>query len=425
MRSTRRLALAGLSILSIGALLAGTATAETSTEVTATDTGGTASAQALTLTIAGETITGSAADAKLAIGKFADAVATQILTPALTSEPAHATSTQVGVTDEQKPASCNGDQLEALPGVVRFDVTCGQAKAGLTSDGGTARGLGAEAVVEPSISEALATHGLDETVGEVANEVNLGPLVEALTDTPVGDLVSEADETVQDLLQGILTLQSTARIVIAPALAEVNSSGNTVTSHAQGQGLRIELLPLDGAGDTNNLLPDDLEAGEPLITITVGNAEVSKTVTKDGSVPAKADATAAVATIEFGSPTVAQALGVPSVITVQGGQSICVPGLEGTPLETCINIASAGVDANGNPYADGVSVELLKGINGGIGLITGRAGGTAAAPAATITAPAGSTPDLPRTGGSAVLPIVGGMLLAGALVTRRLVIGRR
>jgi hypothetical protein len=424
MRTTRRLATAGLSILTIGALLAGTATAETGTGVTATETGGTASAQALALTVAGQTITGSAADAKLVLGKLADAVGTQVLTPALTSEPAHATSTQVGVTDEKKPEACNGDDLTALPGIVRFDLTCAQAKAGLTSDGGTARALGAEAVVEPSVSEALATLGLDETVGEVANEVNLGPLVEALTDTPIGELVAEADETLQDLLEGILTLQSTARIVIAPALAEVNSAGNAVIAHAQAQGLRIELLPLDGAGDTNNLLPDDLAAGEPLITITVGNAEVSKTVTKDGSVPAKADATAAVATIEFGSPTVAQALGVPSVITVQGGQSLCVPGLEGTPLETCINVASAGVDANGNPYADGVSVELLKGVNGGIGLVTGRAGGTASAPAVTITAPAGSTPDLPRTGGNAMLPIVGGMLLAGALVTRRLVIGR-
>jgi hypothetical protein len=148
-------------------------------------------------------------------------------------------------------------------------------------------------------------------------------------------------------------------------------------------------------------------------------------VTKDNSAPAKVDATSAVATIEFGSATIAQALGVPSKITVAGGQSLCVPGLVGTPLETCVTVATAGVDAQGNPFADGVSIDLLKGLNGGVGLSTGRATGGAAAVPATITAPAESTPDLPRTGGNATLPLVGGLLLAAVLVTRRLVYGRR
>jgi hypothetical protein len=110
---------------------------------------------------------------------------------------------------------------------------------------------------------------------------------------------------------------------------------------------------------------------------------------------------------------------------VQGGQSLCVPGLVGTPLETCITVASAGVDAQGNPYADGVSIDLLKGVNGGVSISTGKAVGTTALVPASIAAPADATPDLPRTGGSATLPIVGGGLLALALATRRFAFGRR
>jgi hypothetical protein len=427
MRNTRRLATLGLSILSVGALLAGTAVAETGAGVTATDTGGTAKANALTITIAGQTITGSAAEATLTLGKLADGLGSQVLTPALTSEPAHATVTQVGVTDVKKPTACTGDELEAVPGIARFDITCGEANAALTDDGGTARGLGAQLVVEPSISGVLSTLGLEDAesnltpVGDALDE-----LVGALTGTPIEDLVNDANQTVQDLLEDILTLESTARIVVAPALAEVNSAANTVTSHAHAQGLRIELLPVDGAGATNNLLPDDLAAGKPLITITVGNAEVSKTVTKDGSAPAKVDATAAVVTVEFGSAILADALGVPTTITVGGGQSLCVPGLEGTPLETCITVASAGVDANGNPYADGVSIDLLKGVNGGVGVSTGRAGSGAFVGDSPALPRISEPPaELPRTGGTAVLPIAGGLLLAAALVTRRLAFGRR
>jgi hypothetical protein len=430
MRNSRRLATMGLSVVAAGSLLAGTAAAETAgAGATASQSGGTAQANALTIKIAGQTITGSEAKALLAIGSKADAEGTQVLTPVLTSAPAHATVTEVGKTDVKKPESCNGSQLTAVPGINRFDITCAQASASLTEGGGNARALGAELVVEPSVSGALSTLQLQGPAQQATTQLReaLNPLVEGLTGTPIGELVTEADQTVQDLLDDILSLTTTARIVVAPSLAEVDATGNTITSHAQAQGIRIELLPVDGAGATNNLLPDDLPAGKPLITITVGNADVRKTVTKDGSAPAKVDATAAVVTVAFGSPTLAQSLGVPSTITVQGGQSLCVPGLVGTPLETCINVASAGVDANGNPFADGVSIDLLKGLNGGIGIGTGRAvsGADNLPAAAPVAAPAAAVPaELPRTGGEATLPLIAGGLLAAALVTRRLVTGR-
>jgi hypothetical protein len=208
----------------------------------------------------------------------------------------------------------------------------------------------------------------------------------------------------------------------------VTSAGDTVTAHARSQGIRIELLPIDGAGATNNLLPDDLKAGQPLITITIGNAEATKVISKSGATKAKADASAPLVSVQIASNTLATALGIPTKIDVGAGQSFCVPGLVGTPLETCIAVASAGVDAQGNPSAGATTVQLFKGVNGGIDLATGRAASAgdatvAAVPAAPVAAaPAGQ---LPRTGGNATLPIVGGALLALAAVTRRLALGRR
>ena len=55
-------------------------------------------------------------------------------------------------------------------------------------------------------------------------------------------------------------------------------------------------------------------------------------------------------------------------ITVEGNQSFCVPGLEGTPLETCISVADAGVGVDGNPYANGATIDVLKGVSGGISI---------------------------------------------------------
>lgn len=421
MRNSRRLATIGVSIVATGALLGGTAAAQTSAAADAY--GGTASSDALTISLFGQTITTSAATAELK-PLLAKATATEVLTP-LQQGTVSAELTTHGEKTE-KPEACSGSQLTAIPAINRFDITCGEARVRLAADGGSARGLGAEVVLEPSVANLLEALQLQEPVQGGANQLieALNPLFEGLTGSPLGPVVEGATTTVQDLLNDVLTLQSTVRIVIAPALAEVNANATNVVSHARAQGVRIELLPVDGAGATNNLLPDDLEAGEPLITITIGEAVATKTVTRDGSAEAKADALGALVKVEFGTTALTTALGLPdSTIEVAGGRRFCIPGLEGTPLETCISVANAGVDANGNPFAEGVSIQLLKGINGGIDLTTGRAASAGAAtPVQAAEAPAG---ELPRTGGPATLPLVGGALLALAAAGRRLVSGRR
>lgn len=423
---TRRTVAAGLSLLAVSLVQTGTAAAQ------AADHRGTATAEALTIVLFGQTITTSASTAELT-PVLAKASATQVLTPLQQPPALTAETSTVGESKTEAPSACPGSQLTAVPSLRRVDITCGSATANLLAAGGSARGLGAEVVLELSISELLAALELQSPAQQGTNQLvdSLNPLFEGLTGTPLAPVVDGTTETVADVLDGLLTLQSTVRIVVAPALAETQV-GDRVTARARAQGVRIELLPADGAGSTNNLLPDDLAAGEPLITITIGQAETTASVDRDGGGAAKADADAALVTVTFGSVALTRALGLPSdTVEVGEGRSFCIPGLEGTPLETCVTVADAGVAADGTPFANGTRVQLLKGVNGGIDLATGRAssGGFRAAaapgaPAVAVAAPAAPAGtaggELPRTGGPAMLPLAGAALLALAAAAGRL-----
>jgi hypothetical protein len=427
MQNFRRLTTIGLSIVVTGAMLGGTAMAQTA-DATAAQNGGyraSATSEALRISLFGQEITASRATALVDSSPKAKGTATQALVGPVFSGEAVAEQSSVGtVSKDTEP--CTGAELEAIPGLERVDVTCASAVATLVANGGSARGLGSEVALEPSASALLAALQLQEpvqgAVGQIYEQA-INPLVQALTGNPVGDLVKAGTDTVQDVLDDVLGLQSTVRVVVAPALAEASVTADTVSAHARAQGVRIELLPVDGAGATNGLLPDDLLPGEPLITITVGNAEVSKSVGRNGGTP-KTDAKASLVTVEFGTNALSSALGLDTqTITINPNQSICL--LEGTPLETCIVVAAAGVDADGNPFADGTSIEALKGVNGGIGVVTGRAGVSASPDAARglpVGGPAVAAPAdaLPRTGGPALLPFLGASLLGLAAAGRRL-----
>jgi hypothetical protein len=424
MRNTRRLAMIGIAIVSTGALFAGTAAAE----VTAEQAGGTATASALKVVLFGTELAGSTASAKVFgaadnPSPHANADVTELLTPAFTLDPLSVTETVRNHTTANAPEKCNLDDLEALPGVVGFKATCGTVTASLADAGGHAKALGGELLLEPSISELLSTIELQGPANEAEQGVidGLNQIVQPLTGNPVGDLANDTVQTLDQVLKGILNLDATVRIAVAPALAEVTQTADSTTAHAHAQGVRIEVLPLLPGGDINNLLPEDLVANEPLITIIVGEAEAIKTVTNDGS-PASATSQASIVKIIFGSSALTDALGISgadNAIEVGAGQHVCI--LEATPLESCVDVATAGVDAAGNPYANGVSISLLKGVNGGIGLDTSSVFATGDPLLPKVQLPA----DLPRTGGNPALPLIGGGLLCLAAVARRLAFGRR
>jgi hypothetical protein len=175
-------------------------------------------------------------------------------------------------------------------------------------------------------------------------------------------------------------------------------------------------------GATNGLLPEDLGVGEPLVTITIGNAQAVSKYNRITGERLPAEATASAVSIEFGSTAITDALGLfAEPIVVAPGVEQCI--LTGTPLETCVSVATAGTDADGNPYATSTSVSLFRGLpTGGVDLATGGVtSGSAGALAPAVAAPAA---DLPRTGANAVLPLVGSGLLAVAVLGRRFFLGR-
>ena len=419
MRKTSRLTMLGLSVISTTALFAGTASAAGDTYAAK------ANAEALTISIGGTQITGSGSLAELNNDPLATATVTQLLTPGIAPKPAVARVQKVDGTDVAKPETCpHGlEGLEEIPGIVRFDVTCGEASATIAGSLPSARALGAEVVIEPSVADVLSTLGLQEPVADGVNQIfeeALNPLVEAITGNPIGDIADSAVTTVQEVLNDTLTLNSTARVVVAPALAEVATSATEVTSAAHAQGIRVELLPVNELGATNGLLPEDLGVGEPLVTITVGNA-FAKCIHNRGTNDncSKVEHGAAAVSIEFGTTAIGEALGIPTKIEVAPGVEQCV--LVGTPLETCVTVAASGVDASGNPYATATSVSLFRGLNGGLDIATGAvsSGSAGAVPAAVAAAP-----DLPRTGAESTAAIAGAGLLALAVLVRRIAVGR-
>jgi len=417
MRNSRRLAVAASAVIATGSLIAGTAGAAGAAAAKATH--GSAKADALTITLFGQTITTSASEATLDPGK-AFAKVTETLLQANTAE---ATSTNSSQETKSELTSCAGQELTQIPLVNRADVTCGTAQAKL---GQYARAMGSEVVLEVSVANLLETLQLQQPGQDTVNQVftGLDSLIQPITGgTPLAELVDPATATVQDVLNDVLTLKSTVRVVVAPTLAEVTSSGDKIRSHARAQGVRIELLPPTAEASTNGLFPD-LAPNEPLLTITVGSAEATKVV---GGTPDENTATSALVTIKLGSTKLTEALGLSSeqtTIRVEGGQSFCVLP---DPLTTCVQVAAAQVDADGNGIADGASIQLFKGAatQGGIDIATGRAstGGTFAPAEAAI--PADVPRELPRTGGPATLPLLGGGLLAAAAAARRLSLRRR
>src|SRR5687768_12718548 len=228
MRKSTRLAMVGLSVLATSAMVAGTASAQTGAG--AGSYGAQANAESLMISVAGTQLTGTKAVASLdnpGTAPTSKAMASLLLTPAFDSGAVEASADTVKTSDANDPTACLANPLEAIPGIARLDVTCPEVSAAVTDGLPSARALGAQLVLEPSVSGVLDTLGLQEPVVDGVNTVFedvLNPLVEALTGNPIGDLADDAVTTVQDVLNDTLTLNSTARVVVAPALSEVTTT---------------------------------------------------------------------------------------------------------------------------------------------------------------------------------------------------------
>lgn len=428
MRVIRRLGGTAIAGLFLGAAVAGPVLAQTTTPAVYA---GQASAQALQVSILGQT------------GTFGISKSTVDSTPAGTADGTAAVLPDpLGIQGEQKaslgetkPQSCVTPAAPAqLASLVNIGLGC--SSASVVDQGGypvsTASGtvgqvtLDAQSILNNSPANQLTqpvTDNLNNLLGQVCTNLSV---------------TCPVTNTVQQLVQSVVqtrTLQAT----VGDATSTVTSSASTITSQGTANAATIEILP--------DAVLNGTPLGAPFATIQVARA--GATVACDiASGKGTPSIDPALVTIKLAAPvfaalppTTIDQLSLAHIavdastatITLAPGQSMVLPGTAGTPLET--EIVVAGGTTTNNPdgsttaTADGVKVNALKGINGGVLLDLAHAeavGGcaapqTVAAPAAPV-APSVPT-ELPRTGGTAPwLPIAGLGGLALALVTRRVLV---
>ena len=173
-------------------------------------------------------------------------------------------------------------------------------------------------------------------------------------------------------------------------------------------------------GSEIRVLPGLTAAGGPLLSITVGSASATSVF----------DRTAGTSTASF-DPALLTLNVLGTAIPVALGQPITL--FPGTVLESTISLGAGRTvqnpDGTVGAVADGVGLQLLKGLNGGIVLELAHAESAVGGAKAVITPrslpspkAAERGPELARTGGmdEPLLP-VGFVLVLLAVLTRRLV----
>jgi hypothetical protein len=230
---------------------------------------------------------------------------------------------------------------------------------------------------------------LEQIFGQLSQ---VAPQLDPVTAT-VGDLVTAVGST------------QTLAIRLGNATSESVTTAGQVASTASAAGGQIDILPLGGLNQA------------PLASIIVGSARTVAAYDRAKGV-SSATADPALVTVKLNLPG---GLVPPQTISVAPGQEITI--LAGTPLESTIRVAKATTSVDpatqkATAVADGVSLELLKGLSGGVTLRLAHAASTVTgAPAVPVVEVAR---ELPRTGGEGWVPAVGAAMVGAALVARRL-----
>lgn len=396
----RRFAAAAGAITLTGAFVAGPATGQTAS---AESYVGSAAGKALDLTV-------------LSLPKVTLGVSTAKVTSLLTAVGEGAGSLGlVGSTVRAEIANTGSVNLPntcAVPlpiaGVVNIGLACGTASASVSNNNPVASGEGSVATVDLSgqtllNSVAPITDTVTGTVGTGLSAV-CGAL--ALTCPLTG--------TVGDVLNSVIETK-TLEVAAGKSTSSVTTEAGKVTAAATAVGAEIKLLPVpEIAGVVST---------EPVATITVGTAKATAVYDRATGV-ATPTVDPALVTVKLNS-VLAGTLGLPATVTVPVGQTFIVPGTGGTPLETEIVVAAGKTVSNADgtitATADAVKVHALKGISGGVLLSLASAeAGVGGKPA--VAAPVAPAVELPRTGGTPWIPLLGTGVLGLAVLVRRIVV---
>jgi hypothetical protein len=329
-------------------------------------------------------------------------------------------SADLGKQSDVKAESC----AQALPvaGLLELDIACGLSLSkivnGLPIASSEGRVAGLDLSANTVLSGLLGDLNLQERLAPVTDTVATVTDLLSSTLQGVGLPAVDLTTTLDDLINSILNTK-TLEVEIGKSVSSVIGEATKLTSTSSANGAVIRVLP------TPELLNGTI-LDKPLITITVGGSSATAVLNRTTG-KATPSVNASLVKVELNQ--LLQTLGLPAVIDIAPGQDITL--LEGTPLESTIKIGAGSTttkaDGTALAIADGVSLQLLKGLAGGIKLeLAHSEASLKGAPEVvvlnevvrTVTAPV----ELPRTGNPAALPLIGGALLVVAVAARRLVL---
>ncbi len=425
MRTVQRLGAITLSALVMTAVLALPATAQTQTiETRAESFIATAAARGLDLNLFGTRVTIGQSSALVNSTPMARASGAGV---ALVSGTVSNSEVNGANQSAAPPKAC----VLNLPvaSLLTVELACGESRVDTNNSAPSAFGTGSVAGVDllgttliQPIIDLLRTllnallPVVDQTVGSVVNTLTpaLGGLLGGLAGNlglGTGSNVAPVSGLVNNLLTGIERATALLDVKVGDSTASAVTTANAVTATATAAGAQIDLLPGLTLG------------GAPLLSIIVGQAKSVSTFDR-GTAKSTPSFDAAVARVRLGLPLAGATV---TDIPIQLGEPLTL--LAGTPLETTISLGAGRTVTDPNTgsvasYADGVSIQLLKGLNGGIGLElahaeTGAGGQTRLVTQQQVVTP---LPTLAKTGNDPWLPLTGAGLLMVALGIRRRVL---
>lgn len=279
----------------------------------------------------------------------------------------------------------------------------------------------------PIASSSAAVGRVELKANTILSALPIGDVLEQVFTplTSTGTQLDAVTTSVHDLVTSVLNTK-TLDAQFGVSTSKVETAAGTVTSTATADGGVIRILPsptLSAAPQYSNV---------PIATIKVSSSSARAVYDRAAGASADPSWDAALVTVEF-SP----ALGLPvNTIKIAPNQTQTI--LAGTPLESTITVADGHVVTNADgtkgAVADGVKLELLKGVNGGVLLELAHSeagvGGSQVLGCVALPGQAGcgggggelARETHPHTGGFPVIPMVASFLLGAALLVRRTVL---
>ncbi|HEV3401693.1 MAG TPA: hypothetical protein VG078_07705 [Acidimicrobiales bacterium] len=410
MKIVRRLGAASLSAVIVGAFLVGPSPAAADTpEVFA----GTAGARALNLSVLGIKLTVGSTNASANSTPMAKADGAGVLLIPGTTTSAAAN----GPNASQSPPKACVINLP-IQGILNLSAACSESSASTTNNAPTANSAASVAAIDVGVI-GLVTDLLkpitdplvpvaDQLVGQVTGL--LQPVLGSSLDPLLGGLGIDADDPVSSLLEALDNATNLAQVRLGTSTSNVTTTAQKVTAVGNAQAGQVDVLPGLAAG------------GSPLISVVIGSAKAVAEYDR-GTGTATPSFDPALLTLKVLGLTVPVAFGAPVTL------------FPGTVLESTISLGAGrsvtNPDGTVAAVADGVKLELLKGLNGGIVLELAHAEAAAGgkrptvSPKPTTAPPPGPRKELVRTGGPDPMLPIGAALLLGALVLGRVARARR